>query len=141
MRYQQEIHIVVRDFEAKTILAPIMIHAWSLTRRKKNIFNLSDLRRQSRDCHDSLHIEPRFRAIAVKASISSKTAGFSAGSPRRPAALGSAIQVLPTSRLRLNDARSNEEDQFGVGTGNCTVFEQVAKIRDISEQRHLRYAQ
>jgi hypothetical protein len=40
--------------------------------------------------------------------------------------------------LCLNDARRDEEDQLLVGGADILPLEQIAQIRDISQQRHLR---
>src|SRR5208283_448378 len=71
------------------------------------------------------------------ASAKSKATGLSAGSPRKPAAV-----ALLTSRLGpnlcLDDARSDEENQFLVCGLHRAMLEQVAQVRDIPEQRYLR---
>jgi len=40
--------------------------------------------------------------------------------------------------LCLNDARRDEENQLLVGGADRGVFEQVAQVRDVAQQRHLR---
>ena len=40
--------------------------------------------------------------------------------------------------LCLNNARRDEEDQLLVGGANARPLEQIAQIRDISQQRYLR---
>src|SRR5271163_3149800 len=73
---------------------------------------------------------------AVSEPQKSKAASLSAGSPRKPAAW-----AVLTSRLRLNDARSNEENKLLVFRVYGTVLEQVAQVRYVAKQRYLLDAQ
>src|SRR6185437_10278487 len=45
--------------------------------------------------------------------------------------------LLLTVQLCLNDARSDEENQLLIGSAHLGVFEQVAQVRNVSEQWHL----
>ena len=62
------------------------------------------------------------------------TAGTSlTGSSRTPA-----VVFLQLDRLRLNNARRDEEDELLVRGAHAAPFEQVAERGDVAEQRHLR---
>src|ERR1700689_1569769 len=43
-----------------------------------------------------------------------------------------------SDQLRLNDSRRDEENQLLVGGCDLRVFEQVAQVGQVAEQRHLR---
>ena len=64
-----------------------------------------------------------------------KTAGPECFRSRRLSLL---LPRATSACLCLNDARRDEEDQLLVGGADARPLEQIAQIRDISQQRYLR---
>jgi len=48
------------------------------------------------------------------------------------------VVFLQLDRLRLNNARRDEEDELLIRGAHAAPFEQVAEGRDVAQQRHLR---